>query len=695
MAVLRLMEGRSHFWKWVNGFLLVVCLGLWNLDRELNGRRAVTSGPGVGDSSSASPDRSQTGALEQGDEPPNFGPGSALHRPGRGRGSEWRLRGRISRENQSLRSAPAVQLDRLSDLQSPPLARLDRDPFRFGFKPPKPDTSAGAPAVSRAQATLPLEPALTTLKPLGYVEKADGRIEAIVGDEDQVYLVHEGETFASRYRVLRISPLAVEVVDQRPQASQAALLVPPSNSTPTPDSEPKLVASSSPLLPVEPVLRRKDEKSTGAGAAVRPKAPRGPQFQPAATARAIPNSSGPAASALAPLSASRWSSSRETIAPRTTPKPLGYVEKADGQVTGIVADENQVYLIPQGVAIPGMSSLPKYSPPTDQAPDESRKRSSQAILPKQEFNEDRVFGSPPKVEAFSSSELKPVETVAVRKGEELPGFEPAVGLGRPIDVEARPPPADPYLSETQTPETAVSTAAHGDWCAEASFPSPEPASARLEPLGYVERANGQVEVILADEDQVYLVHEGEVLRDKSSKVKTCPSSVQTGPESPPPTTQQGSPTEDLKSGQAAASAPPIAVSHSPPACSGGGELPGQGGESTGGEAAGEADLGNELQSQPLGRFDPSLSEDELSGSVARSGALAGQHTGPSRTDVTPCSQVHAEPWGLGFPPRTSDQTTEAPARGPACSPGDVSPCSLDFFQIGCCSAPGDAPPGPR
>ena len=48
----------------------------------------------------------------------------------------------------------------------------------------------------------------SSVTPIGYVEKAGGEKEAIVEYQDQVFLVHEGELFAGKYRVLRLTAIA-------------------------------------------------------------------------------------------------------------------------------------------------------------------------------------------------------------------------------------------------------------------------------------------------------------------------------------------------------------------------------------------------------------------------------------------------------------------------------------------------------
>jgi len=58
---------------------------------------------------------------------------------------------------------------------------------------------------------------------VGYVEKAGGEKEAIVEYQNQVFLVHEGELFVGKYRVLRLTALSVEIVEEPTEASSAAI----------------------------------------------------------------------------------------------------------------------------------------------------------------------------------------------------------------------------------------------------------------------------------------------------------------------------------------------------------------------------------------------------------------------------------------------------------------------------------------
>ncbi|MBZ5544713.1 MAG: hypothetical protein LAO07_13700 [Acidobacteriia bacterium] len=172
------MTGKGHLEKWATGFLAVVCaLLILNL--------AMRGGARAG-----SP-RSTASTLSPG------GP--------RGRAVASRSVDELARYD------PAIHLDQLKELQSRPLPKLSRNPFESTVHAaPKQAQAAGA-APAKATPTPPPPP---PLKVVGYTEQAGGLREAIVTDEDQIYVVHEGETFAKRYQVLKISPTQVEVTDE-------------------------------------------------------------------------------------------------------------------------------------------------------------------------------------------------------------------------------------------------------------------------------------------------------------------------------------------------------------------------------------------------------------------------------------------------------------------------------------------------
>jgi Tfp pilus assembly protein PilP len=116
----------------------------------------------------------------------------------------------------------ATEIARLQERLRP--SATPRQPGRnlFAFRaiaarrpaPNVPVSAASAmPALSES---LPLAPALPALKLAGIAEDAgtDGPVRtAIISGEGQLYMAKEGENVTSRYRVVRISPDVVELLD--------------------------------------------------------------------------------------------------------------------------------------------------------------------------------------------------------------------------------------------------------------------------------------------------------------------------------------------------------------------------------------------------------------------------------------------------------------------------------------------------
>ena len=173
------MRVRSQLEKWATGFLGVVCLLLVVNLALRNGVKAGASRAALSSRVAPAATRSQPLPDRVADELARYDPG--------------------------------VHLDLLKELQSRPLPKLARNPFEFEAKaaPPTP-ASAAAPAAP-AQ---PPPPAPPPLKAMGYTQKAGGVHEAIVTDDQEIYIVHEGDAFAQHFRVLKISPSAVEVDDE-------------------------------------------------------------------------------------------------------------------------------------------------------------------------------------------------------------------------------------------------------------------------------------------------------------------------------------------------------------------------------------------------------------------------------------------------------------------------------------------------
>jgi Tfp pilus assembly protein PilP len=106
---------------------------------------------------------------------------------------------------------PLVKLDLLKEFEDRPLPELNRNPFEFvaGRVQASPvQTAAAEPAP-----TPPAPPPPVTLKPMGYSEGKGGVKEAMVSDEDQVFVVHEGDSVGTRYKVIKITPTVITVED--------------------------------------------------------------------------------------------------------------------------------------------------------------------------------------------------------------------------------------------------------------------------------------------------------------------------------------------------------------------------------------------------------------------------------------------------------------------------------------------------
>jgi hypothetical protein len=104
-----------------------------------------------------------------------------------------------------------LKLDLLKQFADRPLPELARNPFEFVEGPTQRSVQPTAPAP--AQPPPPPPPPPVTLKPMGYSEGNGGIKEAMVSDEDQVFVVHEGDSVGTRYKIIKITPTLITVED--------------------------------------------------------------------------------------------------------------------------------------------------------------------------------------------------------------------------------------------------------------------------------------------------------------------------------------------------------------------------------------------------------------------------------------------------------------------------------------------------
>jgi hypothetical protein len=105
---------------------------------------------------------------------------------------------------------PVIHLDFLKQLQDRPMPELERNPFDFE---PTPAEKSAVAAAEAARASQPPPPPPVLLKPIGYAERPGGQREAMASYQDDIYVVHVGDTVAGKYKVMGITPSRVTVTD--------------------------------------------------------------------------------------------------------------------------------------------------------------------------------------------------------------------------------------------------------------------------------------------------------------------------------------------------------------------------------------------------------------------------------------------------------------------------------------------------
>ncbi len=373
--------------------------------------------------------------------------------------------------------------------------------------PPELETSrVNEPLVPKAVASVdvpPAPPVPSTFTPIGYVEKPGGQVEAIILQDSQVYVVHIGERFADKYRVLKISPDSVEAVEDMP-APPAPLENRGSDSIVL---RADLVRPSS--IPDGPVALKSPASVKGPSATPAPGAISRRQVVASGTPR-----EGSKAKAAAPSSA-------------LAEQPLGYVEKANGHVDTVVADGGTVRLVPQAqeavtVHNPAPASVPmvrlmakgSVTPPP---------------IPEERVAENEVASGPPAETPTQVSEI-PAQPGVREQPATVSGPTARSLLDPSEQVLAAPSPnlwmnqvrtgTNPVrISEVESPETP-------------SF-SPAPTTTTLKPLGFIERADGELDAVVSKDDDVFVVRQGETFGERFRAVRVSHEAVEVAEVSSP------------------------------------------------------------------------------------------------------------------------------------------------------------------
>jgi hypothetical protein len=178
------MKGTGHIQKWGVGALGAVALVLLvHLALQLNRQHRGETRPGA-----KTPPSTKASAV----------PGA------KGAAGNQKISDELSRYD------PVVKQDLLKEFEDRPLPELRRNPFEFVGGPTE---ASPVQAAVQAAAPQPPPPPPVTLKLMGYSEGKGGVKEAMVSDEDQIFVVHEGDSVGTRYKIIKITPTMVTVQD--------------------------------------------------------------------------------------------------------------------------------------------------------------------------------------------------------------------------------------------------------------------------------------------------------------------------------------------------------------------------------------------------------------------------------------------------------------------------------------------------
>lgn len=184
---------------------------------------------------------------------------------------------------------------------------------------------------------------------LGYVERADGRVEAIVAEGEHVGLVQETKTFARNFEVTVSTPADVETARVSPPPEPPGSLIPDAGNASTAASA-QQDASGAPsaaggvdvarLRPSDAAPAGNGQAESAASAALQP--------EPLADYGSVQLYPNPPETFQAPACSPAPAFAPEVGANHSVVRPLGYVEKANGEKEAIIEVADQVYLVHEG-----------------------------------------------------------------------------------------------------------------------------------------------------------------------------------------------------------------------------------------------------------------------------------------------------------------------------------------------------------
>ncbi len=352
-------------------------------------------------------------------------------------------------------------------------ARLAKAPSVATSRASSSSVPTVSPAASSTASVQAPKPATITLTPLGFVRKPDGTTQAVLGEGEHVQVVSEGEVFADKYKVLKISPTSVELAEIAGVSKTLTAGL-------SPDTQNIQVTEAQPQIASVKVPEAASESLPGASA-------------------------------------------RTADSPSSASKPLGYVEKANGEVVAVLADGEHVQLVKQEPIIA------KNAKPSQQVIAERKPSGAEEVNPKAEPGGMRAAAvmAPPNTPTVAPAVIQAAVLQRVSKllNPRSPDLEPVnyIPAFLPSSATAPGSVAVPQsASANHPPRIPAENVAHAD---------AKPVT--LNTIGYVQKANGQIAAIVDHEDEVYVVHQGEVFADKFKALQVSPLAVVAQSLSPP------------------------------------------------------------------------------------------------------------------------------------------------------------------
>jgi hypothetical protein len=261
-------------------------------------------------------------------------------------------------------SAENLRAARLSS-GSPQNGLATKSPAQTGNHKPQVTNFPLAASIDNRQSSI-----INSIRPLGIVEMADGRVQAVIQDGEWTRVVEAGEVLADNSRVLKVSAEGVEILrptsdanielardtDKAPRAPKAEMA---QASAAAKAAQSETAARERVGIAVERFPKKPARRSSGEdqlpgleeGAASYRTAP---QRKPSAIAD-------PGESKLTEFApdAKQVPAEKPTHPALGRQSPLGTVEHSDGRVETIVADGQWVKLVPEGAESAGTPGQPE------------------------------------------------------------------------------------------------------------------------------------------------------------------------------------------------------------------------------------------------------------------------------------------------------------------------------------------------